>query len=127
MDRIIVSRHQATVEFIARELGGEVASAHNAFPASESTRTRMFVEIPRVGESNEEIPVLASATPDDVRGKVVYGDAETPYTIKRDAAEFHRVVRGVSPDACENCKNGVDSGYDHPECECLVFAPKTLY
>lgn len=61
MERLIVSRHQATIDMI-REWLPEFADA----------------------------PVLASASPDDVRGKAVAGNL--PLDLAVLAAEYHTIV-----------------------------------
>lgn len=33
------------------------------------------------------------------------------------------LVRGISPDACQYCKDCVYVGHDHPECETYIPAP----
>ncbi len=77
MEKLIVSRHQAAIEFIARELAGN--NSYSIFPG--------YVEIHTQG-GVETIPVISGdATADDVRGKLVYGNL--PLGL---ASEAHAVV-----------------------------------
>lgn len=63
MNNIIVSRHPAAVEFIARELGGDLTSDGLFVFVGDDRGNRLY-----------DVPVLTSATADDVRGKHVYGN-----------------------------------------------------
>jgi len=54
---VIISRHASAVEFIARAMRGTIAPDGNSVVVGTDT-----------------IPVLASATADDVRGKTVFGN-----------------------------------------------------
>lgn len=58
MDRLIVSRHPAAVEFIAKQLGGIVSPSG------------LLVEF----AAGEPVRVLPSASPEQVRGREVYGN-----------------------------------------------------
>lgn len=79
MDRIIiVSRHLASIEFIARQLGGTLIGD----PANGNA----VVDLHHGEDGNETpnkigplVPVLTSATATDVRGKVVYTDEPLPH------------------------------------------------
>lgn len=102
MDRIIVSRHPAAVEFIARELGGHL---------SDHGHGLQYVVVPRWKRGGgvvcndpaspyDRIPVLASATADDVRGKVVYGNL--PLHLAALAAEVVAIeFSGIPPRGAE--------------------------
>ena len=84
---IIVSRHPAAVEFIARQLGGdtdwywqsgawtsdvhEVAGLTAEFGPPSRVVVNVVPSFP--GATDGRISVLASASPDDVLGMVVYG------------------------------------------------------
>lgn len=88
MDRIIVSRHPAAIEFIARELDGEIVER------TLSGKTGKYIKIRATPESDPQHKcdhhlwsILASATPDDVRGKIVYGNL--PLHLAALAAELH--------------------------------------
>lgn len=71
-DRVIVSRHSAAIEFIARSLGGEVFDAIVKVP----NVTRGVSDHHDCYGSNEAsiIPIVATASPDDVRGRIAYGN-----------------------------------------------------
>ncbi len=78
MDKLIVSRHKAAIQFVARYLDGRVEPDGGSVLVVEkwlddSTGDYHFpetgVEMPR-----EYVPVIANATADDVRGKIVYGN-----------------------------------------------------
>lgn len=71
---IIVSRHAAGVEFIARELFGKNAEIeYRGFDPSDKP-----IPVSISGGDGVCIPVIRDATPDDVRGKVVYGNVPLP-------------------------------------------------
>ncbi len=79
MDRIIVSRHAAAIEFIARELASirdEPWRIVGPDPIIRDGHRSLVLGRPRPDETDdsETIPVLDAATADDVRGKVVYGN-----------------------------------------------------
>lgn len=76
MQKVIVSSHPAAVQFIAIQLHGSVKADGSAVMLGG------FV----ASEPLEEILVIASATVDDVAGKVVYGNLT--YTLAKHA---HRV------------------------------------
>lgn len=101
-DRIIVSRHRAAIEFIARELGGTYdASQPYASYAALHYRGQETVQQVRLVVSQrdtETIPVLASATADDVHGKIVYGTL--PLHLAALAAEVYAIKFQLPCDAC---------------------------
>lgn len=72
MNTIIVSRHASAVDFLVSEL-----SAPNVSVTLSAARDAMHI-IARNEYGEDEfhgtIPILASAAPDDVRGKIVYGN-----------------------------------------------------
>lgn len=67
---IVVSRHPAAIQFIARAVGGEVHSMMAQYP-----NTAVVQSIRVIRETGEEyIPIVASATKENVFGAVVYGN-----------------------------------------------------
>ena len=77
MDKVIVSRHPAAIAFIARALGGHLETLTHLIPAEK------WVRVYRDGSNDpimprtvvmDSIPVIAEATLEDVRGKIVYGN-----------------------------------------------------
>ena len=72
-NRIIVSRHPAAIEFIARELLADEWSSGDCW--ADTTEERDCVTLKNSDTSEwVRVPVLAAATMDDVRGMVVYGN-----------------------------------------------------
>lgn len=74
---VVVSRHNATIEFIARELGGIVDGDRIILNnptlcdfCSEGERTCCTCHL----NESMSIPILSSATAEDVAGKIVYGN-----------------------------------------------------
>ena len=82
MYRVIVSRHAAAVEFIASAIMAE--EGYKTFEVLEdkvvirsTARANPWENDPRkamVDNYEFEVEVIATATPDDVRGKKVYGN-----------------------------------------------------
>lgn len=136
MDRIIVSRHPATVEFIARELGGELRVSPNGslagLPCTHTVRVRL-TEAQKQGEYAwrkdwNDVPdaylirVLASATPDDVRGKVVYGNL--PLHLAALTSEVHAVeFSGTPPRGAEYSLADMDAAGARLACYRVEVAP----
>lgn len=77
MKTIIVSRHPAAIEFIARSMSTELVEWYRN---GDRLRCRAIADTPYYDEvsaqcaADEGILILASATADDVRGAVVYGN-----------------------------------------------------
>jgi hypothetical protein len=92
MDKVIISRHAAGIEFVAAALcpqGAEyLIDSKEGFVLYDEDRGDRSMK--RVGS----IPVLAVATADDVRGKVVYGNV--PLHLAALAAEVN-VIEFAGP------------------------------
>lgn len=86
-DLIIVSRHPAAIEFITRHLAGGAIDRRPM--VSWSRDADGSVRIHEDGGYGYAIPVLASATADDVRGKIVYGTL--PFHLATLAKEVHAI------------------------------------
>lgn len=102
-DRIIVSRHPAAVEFIARELadvegGGVVAVRDGGWIAGQGDVRLIYQDGTDKGAVLEHIPVLTSATADDVRGKIVCGNL--PLHLAALCREWHRIEITLGVQAC---------------------------
>ena len=75
MSRIIVSRHKGAVEFLASQMGGRIEG--------DAVAVYTSLDGDALIAHREEIPVLAQASPEDVRGKVVYGNV--PLSLAAEA------------------------------------------
>lgn len=42
-------------------------------------------------------------------------------------ASRYGLVRGVHPDACDDCRDCIHVGHHHPECQTLVLAHESAY
>jgi len=73
MDTIIVSRHPAAIEFIARQLGGQTAT-HQGKQCIEIDVTHPDDIGTPEHYACQLIPIVAQATAADVRGKHIYGN-----------------------------------------------------
>lgn len=74
-DSVIVSRHPAAVEFIIHCLSADASPTGGE--ARWSVDGKAVVVIEKTGPMDafvSSIPVVETATPEDVRGKVVYGN-----------------------------------------------------
>ena len=81
MQRVIVSRHQAAIEFVALELSGSdtrdgayMAIVEDIAPVEVGQPYTPSIVAIRRADPPDLIPVIASATPADVAGKEVYGN-----------------------------------------------------
>lgn len=91
MRTVIVSRHPAAVAFIARALGGTL---------DEEGSVVVPERLAGGGKRLARIPVLASATAEDVAGAMVYGNL--PLSLAALAAEVVAVeFEGAPPRGAE--------------------------
>ena len=94
--RVIVSRHPAAIEFVAAQLGREAGCQAEYIPAG--SRVEFYVPAGTYPGPDfpTSVPVLTQATPDDVRGRVVYGNL--PMHLAALAAEVHVIeFEGTPP------------------------------
>lgn len=78
MNEVIVSRHQSAVQFIASQLASSPPATvryENCVPVAVTLYQwrdeRCGIDY---GDTQRDIPVVGSAKPEDVKGKVVYGN-----------------------------------------------------
>jgi len=75
MQRIIVSRHPAAIEFITGSLCTEgIEYTRQGNQLAGFVRADVGHWFGQAGDLVEEIPIIEQATPDDVRGKHVFGN-----------------------------------------------------
>lgn len=65
--KVTVSRHPAAIQFVARHLGG-------TYNDGNATGLSPCIHVPDGKGGDHLVAVLASARPEDVRGRVVYGN-----------------------------------------------------
>ena len=91
VDRVIVTRHRGAAEFVAGELGGRVSPDGKILSVPYQDGEDLYFL---------SIPILESATPDDVRGKVVFGNL--PLHLAALAAQVVAVeFAGAAPRGAE--------------------------
>jgi len=81
MENVIISRHPAAIEFIVETIRRQVSSGD----ATAEMMAGFFQVLDGYGNVLDWGKILAVATPDDVRGKRVYGNV--PLSLAALAAE----------------------------------------
>jgi hypothetical protein len=100
MDRVIVSRHPAAVEFVRRHLSSDTVEY-----TLSSDGSRLFAQpisgvvlhsddVAAIGRM-PDVPVLASATAEAVRGKEVFGNL--PLHLAAEAELVHAIEFPAAP------------------------------
>jgi len=129
-DRIIVSRHPAAVEFVARAISRGVEEVWRINPNWPGEVVRVMHDGNAVIRL-DGIPVRSEVGPDDVRDRIVYGNL--PLHLACLAAEVHaiefggrhRFGTGVFGDGiCLDCAAYIDATASDSPCESNAKPPR---